>query len=66
MKHMTISEIAEITPRAMYDGILDDEYSIRDFSLWVAAQNIVSYDEGFGSGFGGYSNIVQDFMEGDL
>jgi hypothetical protein len=50
----------------MYNGILNREYSIRDFNLWVVAQNNISYDEGYEDGFGGYSDIVQDFMKGDL
>lgn len=66
MLNMTTSEIAEINFRTMYNGILSREYSIRDFHLWVVAQNTISYDEGYEDGFGGYSDIVQDFMQGDL
>ena len=44
---MTTIEIAEITFRNMYNGILNREYSIRDFQLWVVAQSNISYDEGF-------------------
>jgi len=66
MRNMTTIEIAEITFRNMYNGILNREYSIRDFQLWVVAQSNISYDEGFEDGFGGYSDVVQDFMEGDL
>jgi hypothetical protein len=66
MRHMTTNEIAEINFRTMYNGILNREYSIRDFNLWVVAQNNISYDEGYEDGFGGYSDIVQDFMKGDL
>ena len=63
---MTISEIAEIATQDMYNGILEGEYSIRDFRLWVVSQMKISYDEGYEDGFGGYSDIVQDFMQGDL
>lgn len=66
MRNMTTNEIAEINFRSMYNGILNREYSIRDFQLWVVAQSNVSYDEGFEDGFGGYSDVVRDFMEGDL
>jgi hypothetical protein len=66
MRNMTIDEIAKINFRTMYNGILNREYSIRDFNLWVVAQNNISYDEGYEDGFGGYSDIVQDFMKGDL
>jgi hypothetical protein len=65
MLHMTISEIAEIDFRTMYNGILNQSYSIRDFHLWVVAQSNISYDEGYEDGFGGYNDTVQNFMEED-
>jgi hypothetical protein len=49
----------------MYNGILNQSYSIRDFHLWVVAQSNISYDEGYEDGFGGYNDTVQNFMEED-